>query len=290
MKRLLVVLTRFRSEPQRCATRLVLCQSSKHLVKFISPEDEDDASGSETPAKKSRKPKRKKKKAAAGVTKSGNDDEELVASTPISESETKPAKIQNDSQVSMTASERKALKKAKQKEKKAKEDDLDLALAELSIQCVTVSLSIIYDSSDVRLPKQEGSLQANSKGQTLADFLSVSLQHLDAEAELRKFFGSRVVQATKTKSSTPSRRNAGTLRSNLTRPQSSWWSATQREGLSIRPLTDEEVDLKLERTSWTPAADEKWWTVEYSKKYKGVSRAFMGIVQSGGEARYTVYF
>lgn len=129
--------------------------------------------------------------------------------------------------------------------------------------------------------------QEKSKGQSLADFLSVSLQHLDAEAELRKFFGSRVVQATKTKAPTSSRRNAGALRSNLTRPQPSWWSATQREGLSIRPLTDEEVKLKLNRRYWTPV-DEKWWTVEYSKKYKSVTRAFMQIVQSGGEVFYGV--
>jgi hypothetical protein len=188
----------------------------------------------------------------------------------------------------MTASERKALKKAKQKEKKTKEDDLDQALAELSIQYVVVSLPLIYNSSDVRLPQQEGSSQGNSKGQTLEDFLGVSLQYLDAKAELRKFFGSRVVQATQTKSSTPPRRNAGTLRSNLTRPQSSWWSATQREGLSIRPLTDEEVKLKLKRRNWAAAADEKWWTVEYSKKYKSVTRAFMRIVQSGGEVFYSL--
>jgi hypothetical protein len=156
-----------------------------------------------------------------------------VASTLTSESATKPAKIQNDSQVSMTASERKALKKAKQKEKKAKDADLDLTLAEPSIQCV------IFQS--IRLLR----------------IFSAWLHDMSMQKrELRRFFGFRVVQATKTKSSLPPPRNAGTLQSNLTRPQSFWWSATQREGLSISPLTD-EVDLNLECRSWTPSADEK---------------------------------
>lgn len=44
---------------------------------------------------------------------------------------------QVDVRDSLTASERKALKKAKQKEKKTKVDDLDKALTELAIQYVT---------------------------------------------------------------------------------------------------------------------------------------------------------
>jgi hypothetical protein len=42
--------------------------------------------------------------------------------------------------------------------------------------------------------------------------------------------------------------------------------------------------LKLERRSWTFAADEGWGTVEYSKEYKSVSR----IIQFGGEACYSL--
>ncbi len=108
------------------------------------------------------------------------------------------------------------------------------------------------------------------------------MQHLDAEAELRKFFGSRVVQATKAGASSSSRRNAGALRSNLTRPQSTWWSASQREGLSIRTLTSSEVEEKHQTHGWE-ITDEKWWTVEYSRKYKSMTRAFMRTVMSGGK-------
>lgn len=127
--------------------------------------------------------------------------------------------------------------------------------------------------------------QVTVTGQTFADLLSVSVQHLDSEAEMRKFFGSKIVQANQDASSAagPSRRKAAAIRSQLTRPQATWWSAKGREGLSIRLLTDGEVDDKLERHGWDPMAQEKWWTVEYSKRYKSLTKVFMGTVLSGGE-------
>lgn len=69
----------------------------------------------------------------------------------------------------------------------------------------------------------------------------------------------------------------------IPRPQPTWWAAKQREGLSIRALSPEEVEEKLERHSWDAEEDEKWWTVEYSKKYKSMTMAFMRTVMSGGE-------
>jgi hypothetical protein len=39
---------------------------------------------------------------------------------------------------------------------------------------------------------------------------------------------------------------------------------------------------KLVREGWEHV-EEKWWTVEYSKKYKGVTRSFMEAVMSGGQ-------
>ncbi|KXN88365.1 Transcription factor 25 [Leucoagaricus sp. SymC.cos] len=221
------------------------------------PEDDDDDSDVTGPAKKSKKSKKKKKK-PAGPKAPETEPTPPPQSTAKSDLESEPKE-------SLTASERKALKKAKQKEKKAKVDDLDQALAELAI----------------RLPPLQEQSRTTAKIHSFADLLGVSLQHLDAEAELRKFFGSRVVQATKTGSSSPSRRNAGALRSNLTRPQSTWWSASQREGLSIQPLSEDEILEKLERNRWDRAYDEKWWTVEYSKKYKSMTKAFMRTVLSG---------
>lgn len=102
---------------------------------------------------------------------------------------------------------------------------------------------------------------------------------------MRKFFGSKVVQANKSSTAGPSgssaRRQGVALRSNLTRPQPNWATAKGREGLSIRPLTEDEVAQKCLAHEWD-RVDEKWWTVEYSKRYKGVTKSFMHTVQSGG--------
>lgn len=103
---------------------------------------------------------------------------------------------------------------------------------------------------------------------------------------MRKFFGSKVVTAAKSSSSSagasPRGRQVGAQKSHLTRPQPSWWAAKQREGLSIRAYNEEDMKEKLVREGWEHV-EEKWWTVEYSKKYKGVTRSFMEAVMSGGQ-------
>uniref|UniRef100_P9WEI3 Probable transcription factor claV n=1 Tax=Ampulloclitocybe clavipes TaxID=56467 RepID=CLAV_AMPCV len=118
------------------------------------------------------------------------------------------------------------------------------------------------------------------------DELDKALAELSVnEAEMRKFFGAKVVQANKSTSAgasgSSSRRKPGVLRSNLTHPQPSWWAAKQREGLSIRVLTESETEAKMERQKWDTNEEEKWWTVEYSKKYKSMTMAFMQTVMSG---------
>ncbi|KAF8065983.1 hypothetical protein FPV67DRAFT_1418097, partial [Lyophyllum atratum] len=90
---------------------------------------------------------------------------------------------------------------------------------------------------------------------------------------MRKFFGCKVVQANKSASTSSAARRQ--LRSNLTRPQPSWWSASQREGLSIRTLSEEE---KLDKVG---GEGDKWWTVEYSQRYKSMTKLFIQAVMSG---------
>jgi len=184
--------------------------------------------------------------------------------------------------------EKKALKKARAKEKKAANDELDQVLAELSIQCVR-SFAVLSTSIELfhRYPSSQKISHAVSGKQSLTDLLSVSLQHLDGDAEMRRFFGSRVVTANRTDQAS-SRRKVAPVKSNLTRPQPTWWAAKGREGLSLRSFTDEETDAKLKRHNWSPI-QEKWWTVEYSKKYKSMTKAFMDTVLSGG-ASACIYF
>ena len=55
-----------------------------------------------------------------------------------------------------------------------------------------------------------------------------------------------------------------------------------QRGPSLQPLAEDEVNAKLKRHTWN-AMQEKWWTVEYSKKYKSMTKAFMPeTVLSGG--------
>ena len=147
------------------------------------------------------------------------------------------------------------------------------------------------ESSSFRLeryPELQTTTRLSPDSRSVATLLSVSIAHLDSEAEMRKFFGAKVIQANKSASSAssaPSRRRAVTQRSNLTRPQSTWWSANQREGLSIRPLSTEEWELKQVRHGWPRSDDshEKWWTVDYSQRYKSMTKSFIRAVMSGRE-------
>ncbi|KAF8812727.1 DUF654-domain-containing protein [Phlegmacium glaucopus] len=228
------------------------------------PADDDGPSEDEGEAEeqvktvKKRKPKKKKKAAPAESAPVVETLAQDIAATKQSIKQSRTT-----TPVPAVKNEKKALKKARAREKKAANDELDQALAELSMQ----------------YPASQKISQASSSSHSLADLLSVSLNHLDGEAEMRKFFGSKVVQATKAGDSS-NRKMTPAVRSNLTRPQPTWWAAKGREGLSLRPLADDEVDTKLKRHAWI-SVQEKWWTVEYSKKYKSMTKAFMETVSSG---------
>jgi len=136
---------------------------------------------------------------------------------------------------------------------------------------------------DLSYPASQKISQSIAGKQSLADLFAVSLQNLDAEAELRRFFGAKVVLASKAGESSKGKKGPGpNVKSHLTRPQPTWWAASGREGLSLRQLPDEEAEEKCKRHSWEPM-QEKWWTVEYSKKYKSMTKAFMDTVLSGGQ-------
>jgi hypothetical protein len=118
---------------------------------------------------------------------------------------------------------------------------------------------------------------------SLTDLFGVSLQFLDPEAEMRRFFGSKVVLATKTsESSRGAPKKVQNVRSHLARPQPTWWPSQSRDGLSLRSYSELEVSEKLTRQKWFPI-QEKWWTVEYSRKYRWMTSEFMAAVMAGGE-------
>jgi hypothetical protein len=131
----------------------------------------------------------------------------------------------------------------------------------------------------------------SSSARSLANLLAVQPQHLDAAAELRRFFGNKVVSSTSASSSTGTAKGAGrrppqaSIRPVIARPKPEWWPGRAREGLSLRALTDEEVTAIHERHHWdiAGAEGERWWKVEYSRKYRAITREFMRTVMSGGK-------
>ncbi|KAF8623167.1 hypothetical protein AX17_007523 [Amanita inopinata Kibby_2008] len=230
----------------------------------VEESEEESEQGAAKSSSGKRKPKKRKKKSANADA--ANEAESSRGPARKAGTATPPT--------ASWKSEKRALKKAKAKEKKAALDELDQALAELSI----------------KYPEAHKSSMSSADSQSFSKLLSVSLAHLDSEAELRRFFGAKVIQANKTSSGSGDasagaggrrRQQGGGLRSNLTKPKPTWWAARQREGLSIRAYGQEEVREKMERLGLEEVGEEKWWTVEYSKKYKSMTRAFMRTVMSG---------
>ena len=162
-------------------------------------------------------------------------------------------------------------KKKAQVQQPSDSQDIDKVLAELSL-----------DSHGPRQVARDSPSAGPSSHKRFVTLLSISPQHLDGELEMRKFFGSKVVLSSKTTRTSSKRVNAA-HRSTLTKPKPNWWPAQLREGLSIRQLTPDEHEDKLFRYGWLGRQEEVWWTVEYGKKYRAITMAFMQIVMSGGK-------
>ena len=156
----------------------------------------------------------------------------------------------------------------------------------VSFLWVLTSMSMRYRDTHLASPtisKGKG-LPSRSHQEECFKLLSVSLSHLNPDAEMRRFFGGKVVTASRNEpgSSPRARRQPTVQRSNLTRPRPDWWPAKLREGLTLRPLTDSEAAARASIAPWNHNG-EKYWTVEYSKRYKGATLEFMQTVLSGGE-------
>ncbi|KAH9180075.1 DUF654-domain-containing protein [Lactarius sanguifluus] len=243
-------------------------------------EGESAPEGASPKAKK--KPKKKKKKGLstpADLVSPVGESSGLTGS-PIAIAEAPgfaDPSASSPSQGSTSKKEWKALKKQKAKAKRDGNDEFDKALDELSIKY-----------RDMHAPSsatiQGKDFSPHSLQEECSRLLSVSLSHLNPDAEMRKFFGAKVISASKNESGSSSRarRQPTTQRSNLTQPRSTWWPAKLRDGLTLRPLTVDEVATKTTAAPWNNNDDDRYWTVEYSRRYKGTTLAFMQTVLSGG--------
>ncbi|VDC02206.1 unnamed protein product [Peniophora sp. CBMAI 1063] len=253
-------------------------------------EDEEDAP-EQARSRKSKKSKKKKKKPTASTDTPAVATPTPAPSAPVAAKENvTPAKAAPSPAVASTSTpdvqsgtatptmskqERKALKKQRAKERLEK-DDIDRALEELAT------------TDPAMRAAHERNLASKAKGATSPaarewhSLLTLQPANLDPDSEMRKYFGTKVVAQAKAESASsssgPTRKPQPPDRTQLTRPRATWWPGRMREGLSMSELSDEECEGK---SGWSEDGEERWWSVEYSKRYKGITRTFMSLVKIG---------
>lgn len=167
-------------------------------------------------------------------------------------------------------------------------DEVDRALAELKLK---------YGED----PTPPGPAQATAAPPSVMAFrslLSVEPKNLDADAELRRFFGSKVVSScacsklTQIAAATPTggnRRHAAALakvRYVLAKPKATYPPPISLAGLNMREMDADAVDDLYERRGWEQTdPGEKWYTFDHSPAWREIERQFLGAVRSHGELR-----
>ncbi|KAG8727161.1 hypothetical protein FRC12_022743, partial [Ceratobasidium sp. 428] len=195
--------------------------------------DESDEAAVQPKSKKSTKKKKKKKKASPATPS-------MVTSSAPTNTTTKPTKAQKN---------------------KSGKDEIDLALEELATKFPDLQTS-------GKAAQASTSGIASPTAQTLFSLLSASLKDFDSEAEMRRFFGSKVVNSAK-----PAQRVQKVSRSHLTKPTQQWGQAGTPHGISMAPLDDYERKRKGYVRN-----GEKWWNIEHSVDYKHTQLKFLHCV------------
>lgn len=120
---------------------------------------------------------------------------------------------------------------------------------------------------------------------SLRTLLSVELKNLDADAELRKFFGAKVVGAA---AASYSSKRGTLLKTHLAKPKPNWPPPNSFLGLGMRDLTEDEIREKRARMGGKglegDGKAERWWTFEHGGGWREAERQFLGAVQSHGQS------
>ncbi|WVW80890.1 hypothetical protein I302_102881 [Kwoniella bestiolae CBS 10118] len=217
-------------------------------------EEDEEEDPPSAPVKKSKKKKNKKKKPTSAAL-------EGETSTPATDTPGTPAK---------------GGKKKKKADPFAGMDEVDRALAELKLQYGDDKSSEAGPSRAV-----EGAGETRS-AMAFRNLLSVDPKNLDADAELRRFFGSKVIASSATTG--PNRHRPGPsakLRYTISKPKPTYPPATSLAGLVMREMIDNEVEELYERRGKERIdKGEKWFTFEHTGPWREIERQFMGAVRS----------
>ncbi|ORY20750.1 transcriptional repressor TCF25-domain-containing protein [Naematelia encephala] len=153
-------------------------------------------------------------------------------------------------------------------------DEVDRALAELKLK---------YGEEEQTARGGSSKETAGNSRQFMAfrNLLSVDPKNLDADAELRRFFGSKVIASTAQTSRNHRAGPPSKLRYTISKPKPQYPPATSLSGLGMREYVDAEIDELYERrglemSDW----GEKWFTFEHSGAWREIERQFLGAVRS----------
>lgn len=153
-------------------------------------------------------------------------------------------------------------------------DEVDRALAELDLK---------YGSSTAT-GSSAPSATAGPSRQFMAwrNLLSVDPKNLDPDAELRRFFGSKVIASDSAKGSRSHRVGpSAKLRYTISKPKPTYPPPTSLAGLTMREYSEDEVgDMYKRRQTEATDKGEKWFSFEHHGQWRGVERQFLGAVQS----------
>ncbi|WVR08578.1 hypothetical protein IAU60_005633 [Kwoniella sp. DSM 27419] len=223
------------------------------------PEDDDEDEEGEVASitiKKSKKKNKKKKKPAAATAGEASGETGTPASTGTPAKGGKAKKGKEDPFAGM--------------------DEVDRALAELKLQYGDEPSGQAGPSRTADGPSETRSNMA------FRSLLSVDPKNLDADAELRRFFGSKVIASSAQSGSNRHRPGpSAKLRYTISKPKPNYPPATSLAGLIMREMIDSEVEELYERRGRERLdKGEKWFTFEHAGAWREIERQFMGAVGS----------
>ncbi|KAE8541405.1 hypothetical protein D1P53_002764 [Cryptococcus gattii VGV] len=180
----------------------------------------------------------------------------------------------------VVAEKSKKKNKKKTSKKKEKESDPFAGLDEVDRALAELKLRYGEEISDSGKPEAVDVVGEGRSSMRFRNLLSVDPKNLDADAELRRFFGSKVIAS----SAQPGKRRPGIqskFRYTISKPKPQYPPTTSLSGLVMREMLNEEVDELYGRRGRVQLdKGENWFTFEHVGVWRQIERQFMGAVQS----------
>lgn len=151
------------------------------------------------------------------------------------------------------------------------------------------------ESESIRYMRYEPNQRLIGESNVTRNLLAVDTKSLDSEAELKRFFGAKVVASAQQGQSTKQSRQQKLFQNYIAKirtvlvpyPKSTWPIQSGFGGLSMRQLDLEEV-LEMMRRRKTGGAvgkleGERWFTFEHDAGWRQIHTQFLGAVRSHGQ-------